>query len=81
MSKMPPHNQRRLNQKVRDVYGGKYTDWYELVKERQNAGDTLEMIRVQFAALGINVSIFTVHNWIKQREADENAHSHFATSH
>lgn len=74
MPKLPPHNQRRLNQRIQDVYGGKYTDWYELVKDRQQAGDTLQMIRSQFAALGISVSVFTVHNWIKTREA-ESAHA------
>jgi hypothetical protein len=78
MPKLPPHKQRRLNARIQDVYGGKYADWYELAKERQAAGDTLQMIRAQFAALGISVCIYTVHDWMKKREAEDLKKAHAA---
>lgn len=81
MNGLPPHNQRRLNKEIKEHYGTKYADWYDLAKEMILAGATYREIRDRFSDLGVSVSIFTVHNWIKTREAEESAHATFVTSH
>lgn len=71
MERLPPHNQRRLNVRIAEVYGGRYADWYDLAQDQRNRGATLEMLVAQFKALGIKVCISTVRNWIRDRQALE----------
>ncbi|MCK9570393.1 hypothetical protein M0R72_15710 [Candidatus Pacearchaeota archaeon] len=73
-----PHNQRRLNTKIKEHYGDRYTDWYDLAIQMMDRGDTLEDVQKIFAMLGIDVVISTIHNWLKDRrqiesESHENA--------
>ena len=70
-TKFPPHNQRRLNVKIAEVYGGQYADWYDLANSLRFAGGTYEDIRERFAALGIQVSTYTIHSWLKSREREQ----------
>ena len=62
-----PHNQRRLNKAIREVYSGQYKDWYDLAKSLQADGATYQQIADHFGELGVPVGIYTVHNWLKQR--------------
>jgi hypothetical protein len=68
MVKLPPHNQRRLNARIRQEYNGKYADWYELAQSMRMDGATYEQLRDRFASLGVRVSLFTIHSWLKSRE-------------
>ena len=71
MKGLPPHNQRRLNHQISETFGGRYADWYALADEIRQQGGTLNDIRDRFAALGIRVSIYTVHIWLKRRDRED----------
>ena len=66
--KFPPHNQRRLNVKIKEIYAGRYADWHELAIEMMSQGHTLADIANQFGILGVPVSLYTVHKWLKARQ-------------
>jgi hypothetical protein len=68
MDGLPPHNQRRLNAKIAEIYGDRYADWHDLAEDLMHKGATLEMLASQFSALGISVRISTIHNWLKDRK-------------
>jgi len=69
----PPPNQRRLNAKIAEIYGERYADWYDLAMEIYQAGGTYRTIRQRFVALGVTVSLKTIHIWLKERWAAERA--------
>ena len=66
-SRLPPHNQRRLNKAIREMLGDQYKDWYDLAKSLQADGATYQEIAEVFGKLGVRVGVYTVHNWLKQR--------------
>jgi len=71
MDGLPPHNQRRLNTKIKETYGDRYLDWYDLACQMMERGDTLETIRALFGTLGIKVAISTIHLWLRDRRQQE----------
>ena len=71
--KLPPHNQRRLNAKIKELYGDRYRDWYDMANEIRQRGGTYVDIASRFTALGVSVSIFTIHKWLKAKERQTGA--------
>jgi hypothetical protein len=69
LNKLPPHNQRRLNVKITETYGGKYQDWYELARSLQLEGYTYAQIAEEFSKLGVKVSLYTVREWMGSRRS------------
>lgn len=65
--KLPPHRQRRLNVKIKDQFGDRYADWFEYAEARFAVGDTLADVQNSFRILGIEISIGTLHGWLRAR--------------
>lgn len=63
----PPPNQRKLNATIKELYGERYADWYDLAMEMYHAGGTYQTITERFAMLGVSISIYTVSYWLKER--------------
>jgi hypothetical protein len=66
---LPPHKQRRLNARIREQFQDLYDDWYDMARSMQIDGATYEQIAERFRTMGVPISVFTVHNWMKRREA------------
>jgi len=69
----PPPNQRKLNAAIKELFGDRYTDWYDLAMDIYRAGGTYQTIREKFTALGVPVCVYTIHCWLKERWAEEPA--------
>ena len=66
--KFGSEKQRKLNSRIREVYGRKYRDWYHLTLELYAGGMGYDDICLQFAALGVSMVKSTLCGWIKTRE-------------
>ncbi len=67
----PPPNQRKLNTIIAETFGSRYADWYDLAMDIYQSGGTYQTIADRFAAIGVPVSMYTVHGWLKERWAAE----------
>lgn len=56
-----------MNAKIKEIYGDRYADWYDLATEMIQVGATHFEIIERFTALGVTVSQFTIHSWLKDR--------------
>lgn len=63
------HNQLRLNAKIKEVFGSKYSDWLDMATELRQSGYTYEQISKAFTKLGVPVSTSTVSVWMRSAQA------------
>ena len=68
--RLPPHNQRRINARLAVIYPGKYASWREYALELQCNGCTYAEIATCFGELGVPVSLYTVRDWMLERDAE-----------
>lgn len=69
--RLPPHRQRRLNVKIKESFGDRYADWFEYAEACFLRGDTLSDVQNSFRILGIEISIGTLHGWLRVRRQSE----------
>ena len=63
------HNQLRLNARIKEVFGSKYSDWFDMAAKLRQSGYTYEQISKEFTKLGIPVSTSTVSVWMRSAQA------------
>jgi hypothetical protein len=62
------HNQLRLNAKIKETYGDKYSDWADYALSLQSQGYTYHQIADEFNKLGVSIRYSTVGNWLRNIE-------------